>query len=57
MSTPKKHVKKTLEISTPEACEHRLTRVISTWRAGYVVRRRRVCLDCRERFSTKEKLR
>jgi len=36
-------------------CKHRRTRVVSTWRAGQVKRRRIECLDCGACFNTSER--
>jgi len=41
--------------SLVKPCTHPRTTVISTWRSGHIICRRRACLDCEERFDTDEK--
>jgi hypothetical protein len=42
--------------SGQQDCIHPALAVIATWRSGHVIKRRRQCLICGERFSTEEKL-
>jgi hypothetical protein len=39
-----------------QKCAHLHITVVATWRSGHIIKRRRLCLDCREKFSTDEKL-
>jgi transcriptional regulator NrdR family protein len=46
-----------IEPSKNVECPHSQTKVVSTWRAGEVISRRRECLLCGHRFDTDEKVR
>jgi transcriptional regulator NrdR family protein len=50
-------VQRAIEPSKNAECQHARTKVVSTWRAGQVISRRRECLACGCRFDTDEKLR
>jgi hypothetical protein len=43
--------------SLAKVCLHVRTTVVSTWRSGHIIMRRRMCLDCKTRFRTEEKRR
>jgi len=45
-----------IEAPGKKDCMHLSVAVIATWRSGHVIKRRRKCLVCGERFSTEEKL-